>query len=232
MYRIGRITYMDAVKLLTIYLVILGHVTQMMIHGWSVGEHLWKLIYSFHMPLFMLLCGFFVSNRMLKLSFVDMLKAKSIQLLLPAVTCTVICCLYLFFARDTVNFRDEIIGNSWFLKTLFVYYVLFWLLKHTKLNDWLLFTRRQGEAQGQLCLGDRTGGIEHLILLPTDGRVRKGSGTTIQLGVGDQHGGAVQRIVHRAFASAGREAQRQGPLSGLRPIQKGGAGCDGQQALA
>ncbi len=130
---------MDAVKLLTIYLVILGHVTQMMIHGWSVGEHLWKLIYSFHMPLFMLLCGFFVSNRMLKLSFVDMLKAKSLQLLLPAVTCTVVCCIYLFFARDTVNFRDEIIGNSWFLKTLFIYYVLFWALKRTKINDWLLF---------------------------------------------------------------------------------------------
>lgn len=135
----GRIIYLDAVKLVTIYLVILGHVTQLMVHGWAVGEHLWKPIYSFHMPLFMVVSGFFVSDRMLKLSFANMLKAKATQLLLPALTCTFICCIYLYFARDIVNFRDEIIGNSWFLKTLFVYFSLFWLLKQTNLNDWLLF---------------------------------------------------------------------------------------------
>lgn len=136
----GRIIYLDAVKLVTIYLVILGHVTQLMVHGWAVGEHLWKPIYSFHMPLFMVVSGFFVSDRMLKLSFANMLKAKATQLLLPALTCTFICCIYLYFVRDTTIFRDEIIGNSWFLKTLFVYYVLFWLLKQTNLNDWLLFS--------------------------------------------------------------------------------------------
>lgn len=111
----------------------------MMVDGLTLGSQLWEIIYSFHMPLFMILCGFFLSNRMLRLSFVDMLKEKSLQLLLPAITCTAVCCVYLFFARDTVNLRDEIIGNSWFLKTLFVYYVLFWLLKRIRLNDWLLF---------------------------------------------------------------------------------------------
>ena len=133
-----RIAYLDAVKLVTMYLVILGHVTQMMVQGWTVGEHLWKTIYSFHMPLFMMVSGFFVSQKMLKLPFVDMLKTKAMQLLLPAVTCTVVCCIYLYLVRDTVNYRDEIIGNSWFLKTLFVYYVFIWLLKRTKLNDWKL----------------------------------------------------------------------------------------------
>lgn len=135
----GRIAYLDAVKLVTIYLVILGHVTQMMVNGWAVGEHLWKTIYSFHMPLFMLVSGYFVSSRMLNLPFYDMLKSKAIQLMLPAITCTVVCCIYLTLARESVNYRDEIIGNSWFLKTLFVYYVLLWVLKRTKLNDWILF---------------------------------------------------------------------------------------------
>lgn len=135
----ARIAYLDAVKLVTIYLVIMGHVTQMMVHGWTIGVHLWKPIYSFHMPLFMLVSGFFVSNRMLNLPFGKMIKAKAIQLLLPAATCTVVCCVYLYFARESVNYRDEIIGNSWFLKTLFVYFVLFWMLKRTRLNDWLIF---------------------------------------------------------------------------------------------
>lgn len=139
MYSVGRITYMDAVKFMTMYLVIMGHVIQMMVDGWRVGEHLWKVIYSFHMPLFILISGYFLSRRVLDMPFLGMLKAKCKQLLLPAITCTAICCVYLFFARDTVNFRDEIIGNSWFLKTLFVYYILFWLIKHTNLNDWLLF---------------------------------------------------------------------------------------------
>lgn len=139
MSKTNRIAYLDAVKLVTIYLVILGHVTQMMVQGWTVGARLWQPIYSFHMSLFMLVSGYFVSNKTLRLSFAEMVKTKSLQLLLPVVTCTVVCCIYLYFARDDVSFRDEIIGNSWFLKTLFVYYVLFWLVKRTGLNDWLLF---------------------------------------------------------------------------------------------
>ena len=133
-----RIVYLDLVKLFTIYLVILGHVIAMMVNGYSVGEKLYSFIYSFHMPLFMLLSGYFVSSRSLEMPFLVLLKTKAQQLLLPVVTCTVICCIYLFFFRGLVNYRDEIIGNSWFLKTLFVYYVLFYLLKRTNVNDILM----------------------------------------------------------------------------------------------
>ncbi|MBQ3323946.1 MAG: acyltransferase family protein [Muribaculaceae bacterium] len=134
-----RIAYLDAVKLVTIFLVVYGHVIQMMVDGRIIGAHIWKPIYSFHMPLFMLISGYFLSSRVLAMPFGSMLKAKCKQLLLPALTCTIICCLYLFLVREKVNLRDEFIGNSWFLKTLFIYYVLFWLLKRTRLNDWLLF---------------------------------------------------------------------------------------------
>ena len=137
--KMKRIAYLDTVKLLTIFLVILGHVTQMMVHGWVVGEHLWKPIYSFHMPLFMLVSGYFVSDRMLNCTLGKMIIVKAKQLLLPVFTCTIVCCIYLFLVRESVNYRDEIIGNSWFLKVLFVFYVLFWLLKRTKQNDWILF---------------------------------------------------------------------------------------------
>lgn len=134
-----RIAYLDLVKLFTIYLVILGHVIGMMVNGYAVGEKLYSFIYSFHMPLFMLLSGYFVSHKALSRPFSKFLLKKGKQLLLPAITCTILCCIYLYLFRGQTNFRDEVIGNSWFLKTLFVFYVLFYWLKKTGINDWILF---------------------------------------------------------------------------------------------
>ena len=134
----NRIIYLDIVKLFTIYLVIMGHVIAMMTNGLIVGEKLNSLIYSFHMPLFMLLSGFFVSSKSEDIPIINIVTKKAKQLLLPSITCTAICLLYLWLVREHVNIRDEIIGNSWFLKTLFVYYILFCVLRKTGLNIWLL----------------------------------------------------------------------------------------------
>lgn len=133
-----RIEYLDLVKLFTIYLVIIGHVIAMMVNGYVVGEKLNSLIYSFHMPLFMLLSGFFVSSKSEDIPIINIVTKKAKQLLLPSITCTAICLLYLWLVREHVNIRVEIIGNSWFLKTLFVYYILFCVLRKTGLNIWLL----------------------------------------------------------------------------------------------
>ena len=134
----GRIQYLDLVKFFTIYLVIMGHVTPAMVDGWATGKRLIDFIYSFHMPLFMMLSGYFISSKTLSKSFPDFLLTKARQLLLPAITCTAICMLYLFIAREHVDVRSEIIGNSWFLKTLYVFYVLFYLIKKIPMNDWVL----------------------------------------------------------------------------------------------
>ena len=135
---VKRIGYLDYVKLATIYLVIVGHVLKMMVHGYAVGGRLISFIYSFHMPLFMLLSGYFLSSKLGQMPVVELLRKKGRQLLLPALTCTFICCIYLWLTKEHPNYRDEIIGNSWFLKTLFVYYVLFGLLKRLPVNDWVL----------------------------------------------------------------------------------------------
>lgn len=134
----GRIQYLDLVKFFTIYLVIMGHVTPAMVDGWTTGKRLIDFIYSFHMPLFMMLSGYFISSKTLSKTVPDFLLTKARQLLLPAVTCTSICLLYLFLAREHVDVRGEIIGNSWFLKTLFVYYTLFSLFKRLPINDLIL----------------------------------------------------------------------------------------------
>jgi len=134
----SRIVYLDLVKLFTIYLVIMGHVIARMVNGYAVGGRMYALIYSFHMPLFMMLSGYFISNKTLNKTVPDFLLTKARQLLLPAITCTAICLLYLFLVREHVDVRSEIIGNSWFLKTLFVFYVLFYLIKKIPMNDWVL----------------------------------------------------------------------------------------------
>lgn len=134
----NRILYLDLVKLFTIYMVIIGHVIAMMVNGYVVGEKLNAFIYSFHMPLFMMLSGYFISSKTLSKTVPDFLLTKARQLLLPAITCTAICLLYLFLVREHVDVRSEIIGNSWFLKTLFVFYVLFYLIKKIPMNDWVL----------------------------------------------------------------------------------------------
>ena len=134
----GRIQYLDLVKFFTIYLVIMGHVTPAMVDGWTTGKRLIYFIYSFHMPLFMMLSGYFIRSKTLSKTVPDFLLTTARQLLLPAVTCTSICLLYLFLAREHVDVRGEIIGNSWFLKTLFVFFVLFYLIKKIPMNDWVL----------------------------------------------------------------------------------------------
>ena len=120
-------------------MVILGHVIFPQIDGISVDGRLYNFIYSFHMPLFMLLSGYFVSNKLAEQSFLKVIKRKAKQLLLPALTCSVICCLFLYCVKESPNYRNEIIGNSWFLKTLFVYYIFIYLLRQIHVNDWILF---------------------------------------------------------------------------------------------
>lgn len=133
-----RLVYIDLAKLVAIYLVVLGHVIVRSFADEPYGDALYVSIYTFHMPLFMMMSGFFASS-VLKLDFCGLLRKRLVQLLLPAVSCTVICLAYFFFTSDTVDCRTEIIGNSWFLKTLFLCNVTFWLVKRVKLPDVALF---------------------------------------------------------------------------------------------
>ena len=98
-----RILYLDSVKLLAIYLVVLGHTVSAMESGSIVCNQLYAFIYSFHMPLFMLLSGYFVSSRLGEMPAMKLLKKKGQQLLLPAITCTLICCAYLWLTKEQGN---------------------------------------------------------------------------------------------------------------------------------
>ena len=66
-----RDTYWDTIKALLIFLVILGHVVQFFLYISNDGSDFWsdpvfKGIYIFHMPLFMLISGFFAAKSIAK----------------------------------------------------------------------------------------------------------------------------------------------------------------------
>ena len=56
-----RILYFDALKFFAIWLVVLGHYLQEIDCG-SVGSYTNQVIYTFHMPLFIMISGFFAQK--------------------------------------------------------------------------------------------------------------------------------------------------------------------------
>ena len=118
-----RILYFDAIKLIAIYLVLYGHCVQHLTDGYEYENPLYIFIYSFHMPLFMIISGYFSVNSYQE-GALFFLRKKSINLLLPCITWGIV----LYFVRmgfnDEKTFIDMFRHDFWFLKSLFVCYVL------------------------------------------------------------------------------------------------------------
>ena len=74
----------DFLKLFAIFLVLWGHCIQHM-KDTNTDEPVYLFIYSFHMPLFMMISGYF-SISSLSMRIWPFLKKKFIQLLLPCLT--------------------------------------------------------------------------------------------------------------------------------------------------
>lgn len=53
-----RLIWADSLKGLLILLVVLGHAIQITLGAECDNNHLWNLIYSFHMPAFMAISGY------------------------------------------------------------------------------------------------------------------------------------------------------------------------------
>ncbi len=135
MSKSNRIVYLDVVKFLAIWMVCIGHSYQIV--DMLAPSVLNNWIYSFHMPLFMLLCGFFSLHSFEK-SFIDFLKQKSEQLLIPAMTVpllTILVCFLLHFSDMMSVARAEMIGGMWFLKTLFACMIYAYIFKYWKVYN-------------------------------------------------------------------------------------------------
>lgn len=121
-----RLIVFDLCKLFAIFLVLWGHSIQSFVSIPYSEDHLWKILQSFHMPLFMIIAGYF-ARKSLELDFGPFIRKKFTQLLLPCITWGVL----IFVIRNCVSDQgfsliETIYGNFWFLKSVFISYLLAW----------------------------------------------------------------------------------------------------------
>lgn len=124
-----RIPYLDYLKFFAIASVLLGHSVEQTTGNDFWDNPIWSFIYTYHMPLFMLLCGYFFGSS-LKLSFGELVKKKFIQLIIPSVSAFII--MYAFVTLTGFNPCPELMDFSvlgffnavWFLKCVFFCYLI------------------------------------------------------------------------------------------------------------
>lgn len=143
----NRILYIDLLKTFAIYLVIYGHA---IMHYQPDYEDsiCFNIIHSFHMPLFMMLSGYFATSSM-AINIKTFLCKKFRQLLLPCLSWGIICWLFVTrglieskFSLEINNLFTGWLGlfyNFWFLKSCFICYVLAWICKKTGKYEYAAF---------------------------------------------------------------------------------------------
>ena len=88
-----RILYIDAIKAVLMFLVIWGHVIQFTNVHEGLNNPTAAFIYSFHMPLFMMVSGMFF-QRQLVLHIPELMRKNFIRLLFASIVCKPITLFY------------------------------------------------------------------------------------------------------------------------------------------
>lgn len=128
-----RLYSFDILKLFTIYTVVWGHCIQHLLHTGPTENPVSLIIYSFHMPLFMTISGYFSSSS-LKYPFIPFIRKKFQQLIYP--------CFLLGFFLQKVN--DKWLKNITLVTFLsgitFIILIFFLDRKYWHYNTFALFT--------------------------------------------------------------------------------------------
>ena len=140
-----RILYIDLLKAFAIFCVILGHTIAWTLRGDAYHEsELFIFIYSFHMPLFVTLSGWFF-GKSLEQTPLHFLKTRAHQLLLPAFSFfSLFFIIYNGVLAPILGIEPEpylqtiLGGDMWFLKYLFVMSLICYTLKKGLRRDWLV----------------------------------------------------------------------------------------------
>ncbi len=133
-----RDTTLDALKALAIFFVCFGHSLQYFLDLPFKENPVWLFIYSFHMPLFMSLVGYF-SVSLLDLSFKKLFTKRFRQLIVPALTFSTFFVLisWIFYSKPQnyiTNLVFHLVFDFWFLKSAFVCTLLFYAA--AKVEKW------------------------------------------------------------------------------------------------
>lgn len=136
-----RIIWIDVLKCLAIFFVLWGHCIQHFTNSDFSNNPVFLFIYSFHMPLFMMLSGYFAS-KLEKRSFRDVFTSKFLQLLLPTIIFGIVYWLQSRFLLHQTH--KDIISclwyYFWFLKSLFVCIMLFYIGIRISPKKWIGLT--------------------------------------------------------------------------------------------
>lgn len=137
----------DALKGFLIILVILGHAIHLStdIGGWSLNP-LFMVIYTFHMPLFIFVSGYF-SLSIFKKDIWDVFTSKFKRLLIPSfVFSTIICVIYLNSGKSTYRALHWDIYNCykiyWYLINVFSLSIIYRIAlrnNYTKMSFLLIY---------------------------------------------------------------------------------------------
>ncbi len=126
-----RLLSFDALKLFAIFLVLWGHCVQHLLSSDYTTEPVYRYIYSVHMPLFMMISGYFAVSSM-SLNFKTFITKKSIQLLLPCLIWGIIIAMITNRSMASTFSAGHIFVDFWFLKTCFVCYLMAYVVHRFK----------------------------------------------------------------------------------------------------
>ncbi|WP_416823326.1 acyltransferase family protein [Dysgonomonas sp.] len=142
-----RNTYMDLVKAILIYLVILGHSIQLIGYKSTApfwDDSLFKAIYSFHMQLFIAISGYFTYFSLAKKSILNFLKDRFCNTFIPMLAWCVLAFLVQSLIFKTFSFTDlfsVIELNYWFIWALLLFSFITCYAKKLKVDNiyfWLI----------------------------------------------------------------------------------------------
>lgn len=131
-----RLEYIDIAKGLCILLVVMGHILQFNSIG-HASQTVFNFIYSFHMPVFMLLSGFVasLSRDNIDRTVMTFVRKKFVSLVIPFLTWGLFIMPIVVYRKDFFSLptiaKDLILQpdtGAWFIISLFciqIYYLLF-----------------------------------------------------------------------------------------------------------
>lgn len=139
-----RIQSIDILKLFAMFLVIWGHCVQFMLTSNHLDEPAFVYIYSFHMPLFLMVSGLFAHRAITSARECDTwLLVKARQLLLPCIAWGLLMSfgnLLLPLINGThpdKSLLSTLWTNFWFLKSLFICFCLWYASLALLRKPWL-----------------------------------------------------------------------------------------------
>lgn len=129
----------DALKFFAIYMVLWGHAIQWLSSTPYYDKPIYRIIYSFHMPLFMTIVGYFSTTNK-HLTLIQFTLKKTRQLLLPACSFGVIFFVLGYYKWGGVKQAfGEWLYCFWFLKSAFCCTMLYYINRLWIKQSFLLF---------------------------------------------------------------------------------------------